>query len=109
MSYTGWALVEIMGHVRCYGRISEEEMFGAKLLRVDIPLPGDEFLEVGEEEKFYTRYFGGSAIYGITPLEESVARAQAARYGDPRPPAPLGYRLATPEATTAERAGATEF
>ena len=33
-----WAQVEIFGHRRHYGRISEVERFGAKLLRVDVPI-----------------------------------------------------------------------
>lgn len=33
-----WAVVELMGHVRLAGRISEEERFGSKLGRIDIPI-----------------------------------------------------------------------
>ena len=32
-----WAIVELMGHVRLAGRLSEEEKFGAKMGRLDIP------------------------------------------------------------------------
>ena len=36
-----WAIVEVFGHRRHAGRTREEERFGAKLLRVDIPVKGD--------------------------------------------------------------------
>jgi hypothetical protein len=32
-----WAIVELMGHVRLAGRLTEEEKFGAKMGRLDIP------------------------------------------------------------------------
>lgn len=31
-----WAIVELMGHVRLAGYVTEEERFGAKLGRIDI-------------------------------------------------------------------------
>jgi len=36
-----WAIVEIMGHLRRAGRISEVARFGANLLRVDVPIDTD--------------------------------------------------------------------
>ncbi len=32
-----WAVLELMGHVRLAGRISEEERFGSKIGRIDVP------------------------------------------------------------------------
>lgn len=88
-----WALVEIMGYQRGAGRISEVERFGAKMLRVDTPLPDGEWA---------TKFYGGSSIYGITPCTEEVARATATRLGDPRPVSPVGYRLPAPEPDDAD-------
>lgn len=62
-----WAIVELMGHVRMAGRLTEEEHFGAKLGRLDIP---DGF-------GFKTQFFGGSSVYRITPCTEEVARLVA--------------------------------
>lgn len=59
-----WAIVELLGHVRIAGRLSEEERFGAKMGRLDIP-QGDGFV---------TQYFGGGSVYRITPVTEEVAR-----------------------------------
>lgn len=36
-AYEGWAIVELMGHVRLAGRVSPAPMFGTELLRIDIP------------------------------------------------------------------------
>ena len=32
-----WAIVELMGHIKICGRLTEEEKFGAKMGRLDIP------------------------------------------------------------------------
>lgn len=64
-----WAIVELMGHVRLAGRLSEEEKFGTKLGRLDIP-DGDGFV---------TQFFGGGSVYRITPCSEAVARDAAKR------------------------------
>lgn len=71
-----WALVELMGHQSVVGRCSEQVIGGGNMLRVDIP----------KGEGFFTRYFGPSAIYGITVLEEEVARKLSVRRRDDRPP-----------------------
>lgn len=63
-----WAVIELMGHVRIAGLVTEEERFGAKLGRIDIP-QGDGFV---------TQYFNGSSIYRLTPVTEEIARAVAA-------------------------------
>ena len=70
MSESSWAVVELLGHVRIAGRVSEEERFGTKLGRIDVPQ-----LDGG----FVTQYFSGSSLYRMTPCTEEVARAVAGR------------------------------
>lgn len=70
-----WAVVELMGHVRIGGRLTEEEKFGAKLGRLDIPTEGDGFV---------TQYFGGGSVYRITLVDEAAARA-VAKHAQPAP------------------------
>lgn len=65
-----WAVVELMGHVRLAGRVSEEEKFGGKLGRLDIPMPDGTFV---------TQYFGAGSVYRITLVTEQVARDVAKR------------------------------
>src|SRR5262245_58226035 len=81
-----WAILELLGHVKLAGRVTEEEHFGSKLGRIDIPMSGGSFT---------TQYFGGGSIYRITPTTEEIARAVALR-NQPAPvhrwelPAPAG-------------------
>ena len=70
-----WARVELMGHRVRYGHIREVEMFGAKLMRVDI------HNSLGCETEFY----GGSAIYCVRPISEEDARKNAEPYKSPAP------------------------
>ncbi len=88
-----WAIVEIMGHLRRAGRISEVQRFGAALLRVDIPIPG----EAEGETLFVSEFFSGSSIYRLRPCSEEIAREAARQIGDPRPAMPVAYRLTGPD------------
>lgn len=72
--FDSWAVVELMGHVKMAGRVTEEERFGAKMGRVDIP-QGDAFV---------TQYFGGGSVYRLTPCTEETAR-RVATLGVPKP------------------------
>ena len=67
MEYEGWAIVELMGHRTFGGRVSEVEMFGGKLLRLDVYRTEDVAAEL-------TQFYGASAIYCITPTTEQKAR-----------------------------------
>jgi hypothetical protein len=84
--FEGWALVEQMGFRKTVGKVREIEMFGTKLLRLDVPVPG--------LNEWTTRYCGGPSLYQVTPLSEAVALDMAKRQGDPRPVHPTDYRLA---------------
>lgn len=75
-AFEGWAIVELMGHRRIAGRVSETEIAGAKLLRVDIPGDGPD--------DYATQFVGGASIYCLTPTTEEMARA-AARSSRPEP------------------------
>ena len=85
-AYEGWAIVELMGHRKRAGRVSEVEQFGAALLRIDIP--------AGEDT--VTEFYGGGAIYALRPCSEELARRVAANLGDVRPIAPSTLRIAAP-------------
>ena len=61
-----WAVVELMGHVKTAGQVSEETHFGTVLGRIDVPEIGDKSAN--------TFFFGGSSIFRITPCTEEVAR-----------------------------------
>jgi hypothetical protein len=63
-------VVEIMGHLTIAGEISEQSIAGVNMLRIYVPAAGDL--------DGYTKFFGGSSIYAITPTDEDTARAAAA-------------------------------
>ena len=62
-----WMFVEIMGHRSHWGRTREEERFGTKMLRVDVPIKGDPSVH-GWSSHFY----GGPAIFSITLTDEAT-------------------------------------
>ena len=64
-----WAIVEIMGHQKFAGRLTEETIAGCGMLRLDVPAVGDL--------KGFTRYFNVSSVYAITPCDEALARQMA--------------------------------
>jgi hypothetical protein len=94
MAYEGYARVELMGYRVRYGRVSEEEAYGAKMLRLDIPFESGEV----------TEYYGGSSVYALTPISEEMCRDELGKK-DPRPVRPLQYRLTDDHAETTADAG----
>ena len=81
-AYEGWAMLEVMGHRQRVGRVQEVEMYGGKMLRIDIPLEGGDV----------TEFYSCASIYALWPLSEEVARDAAKRHVDPRPVRPVDYR-----------------
>jgi hypothetical protein len=63
-----WGIFEIMGHRTHAGRFREEEMFGSKMLRIDIPVNGDAAVNGWE-----TVYYGGSSIFSFRLCDEAAA------------------------------------
>lgn len=81
-TFEGWAVVELMGHRRLAGKVSEQEIAGAAFLRLDVPA-----------EQPVTQFYSASAVYCITPTTEEIARGLAARIR----PAPVHrYELEPP-------------
>lgn len=66
-----WALVELFGHQRIVGHVSEQSFGTGVLFRVDVP----DLTSSGKTIRpGFTRYFGLSSIYSITPIAEEVVR-----------------------------------
>ncbi len=68
--FAEWAVLELMGHRRLAGRMTEQEIAGVKFLRLDIP--------ESEGNSATTQFYSPAAVYAITPTTEAVARAAAA-------------------------------
>ena len=61
-AFEGWAIVELMGHRTLAGFVSEVEQFGEKHMRIDVP-----------SEPRVTQFYGGKAIFSLTPTTEKIA------------------------------------
>lgn len=68
--FESWGLLELFGHQRLAGKLSEQTIGGCHFIRIDVP-------EVGDTAA-YTRFFTQGAIYGMTPMDETTARKLAA-------------------------------
>jgi len=83
--FNSWAIVELMGHQRCAGKCTEENVAGANMLRVDVPEVVKKSRDYSQHpapimEKTipaYSRYFSAASIYSITPCSEEVAKGAA--------------------------------
>jgi hypothetical protein len=84
-TFEGFAIVELMGHRSRGGYVKDVEMFGGKLLRIDIPV---------NSETTVTEFYGCSAIYALRPCTEAIVREHVKNSydGDLRPVRPLDYR-----------------
>lgn len=81
-----WAVVELFGHQKIAGAVSEQSIAGTAMLRVDVPANGTQ--------EAFTRFFGHGAIYSINPTTEEIARRMASQLS----PVPVHrYELPAPE------------
>ena len=67
-----WAIVEVMGHARYAGRVSEYTELGVPLVRVEVPAT--------DGQPAFEKLLGASAIFRITPCTEKVAREAARQF-----------------------------
>ena len=70
-----WGILELMGHRRLAGRVTEQEIAGHGFLRLDIPGEGDQVQA--------TQLYAPAAVYAITPVDEATARACAREWTQP--------------------------
>lgn len=98
--FEGWAVVELLGHRRLGGYVRDVEMFGGRMLRLDIPGPkaesgkedapvlmvSDVPNRVIEDSEYWaaTQFYGVGSIYCLTPTTADVAIA-AAKANQPSP------------------------
>jgi hypothetical protein len=52
-AFEGWAVLELMGHRRLAGHLSEQQIGGSSFLRIDVPT-----------EPPATQFYSPSAVYG---------------------------------------------
>ncbi len=64
-----WAIVEVMGHKTLAGEVHSIELAGHGYLRVEIPAT--------KSISAWSKILSPGSIYGITPVDEQVARSVA--------------------------------
>jgi hypothetical protein len=67
--FSAWALVELFGHTRIAGLVTEESIAGGAMVRIDVPET--------ESSAQFTRIVNITAIYAINPITEDLAREMA--------------------------------
>lgn len=91
-----WAIVEIMGHKKFAGYVTEQALGGTSFVRIDVP----EIVLESRTLPAFSKLFGAGSIYCISPCTEETAKAFAAElrseafalYEAPRLPAPARSR-----------------
>lgn len=68
-----WAVVEVMGHKKFAGFVTEQAIGPAAMIRVDVPSVEMD----GKTLPSFSKLFGVASIYCISPCTEETARAFA--------------------------------
>lgn len=69
--YSGHTVLELFGHVRIAGFVTEESIAGEAFLRVEVPAVGGK--------PGFTRYYHPKSVYSMSPTDEATVLAVAAR------------------------------
>jgi len=69
MAFDQHCILELFGHQRIAGKVSEAAVFGGTLVRVDVPKT--------TKRDAFTKFYGLSAVYAVTPVSEEIAQAMA--------------------------------
>jgi len=67
-----WAIVEVMGHAKYAGKVSEYTELGVPLVRVEVP--------ASDGRPAFEKLLGASAIFRITPCTKEAAETAAHQF-----------------------------
>ncbi len=70
-AFQQWAILELMGHRRLAGLVTEATIAGASFIRIDMPKTAEK---VGEADTWTTQYYSPASVYAISPVSEYIAR-----------------------------------
>lgn len=65
-TFNEWAIVDVMGHQRYVGHVTEQVIAGQGFVRVDVP--------ENDQQVAWSKLIGTGSIYAITPVSEQIAR-----------------------------------
>ncbi|MFZ5833597.1 MAG: hypothetical protein ACOY3P_26210 [Planctomycetota bacterium] len=69
-----WAVVEVMGHSRYAGRVSQDSTFGPGMLRVEVPACEELGLPA------FDKWLSAASLFAVTPCSREFAIAAAKRF-----------------------------
>lgn len=70
-SFEGWAILEVMGHRKLAGYLSEQVIAGASFIRLDVMQP--------DGTPILTQYYNPASVYCITPTTQILASKLAVK------------------------------
>lgn len=70
--FAEWVILELMGHRRLAGYLTEQEIAGRGFLRLNVPDTGDN------DAPLISQLYNPQSVYCITPTTEAFARQVAA-------------------------------
>lgn len=73
-----WAIVEIFGHQRIAGYLTEQVIAGQGFVRIDVPAIEANGAHA-QGVQAHTALYGPGAIYAINPVDEALARMAASQ------------------------------
>ena len=62
-TFAQWVIIELLGHRRLAGYLTEQQIAGTAFLRLDVPA-----------DPPVTQYYAPGSVYAITPTTEEIAR-----------------------------------
>ena len=75
-AFESWCILELMGHRRMGGYVTEATLAGGSFLRIDVP--------EDDAGKKFTQFYPPASVYCMTPCSEEAARG-VARANRPEP------------------------
>lgn len=69
-----WCVLDLFGHQRTAGHVTEATIGGCAFIRIDVPQ---------QDGSYRTEYYGNGAVYSMRPVAEELAKAIALRAAAP--------------------------
>ena len=73
-AFDAWCVLDLFGHQRTAGHVTEATIGGCSFIRIDVP---------EKDGGYRTEYYGNGAVYSMRPVTEEIAKAIALRAAAP--------------------------
>jgi hypothetical protein len=77
-TFKEWCILELFGHRRMAGLMTEQQIGGVSFLRLDIPKKCP--VGFGNPAEMTTQFYSPQAVYSITPTTQEIARELAVAF-----------------------------